>query len=51
MLITLITLILIVATFVIIVLAKNFENKAESFSPQIDCPDTEVSQEDALTDQ
>ncbi|CDW73927.1 UNKNOWN [Stylonychia lemnae] len=51
MIITFVTLILMIITFLILIIAKKFENQAEEYSPQIDCPDTEVSQQDAYLDQ
>eukprot|EP00347_Sterkiella_histriomuscorum_P019500 403341392 len=51
LLIAIVTVIIIVAAFFIIIEAKNFENKAQDFSPQIECPDQVVSKQEAYDDQ
>jgi hypothetical protein len=43
LLVSFIAAILIAGTFAIVIIAKNFQNNAEEYSPTIDCPSSTVS--------
>ena len=47
----LLTLVLLMLTFVVIIVGRYYEDQAREYSPTVDCPDTEIKQAEAEADQ